>query len=953
MYKKYLIRTRVVAVACVLAFTTMACGVAATGNAADTSVSATSSSEPQSAADKAESKTLESVINNGSFGQSSDDVNKEETVYVAGDATGANNSVTVSEWLKNKDGSTTITDESKLSDIKNIKGNEEYTVNKDGTITWNANGNDIYYQGTTSTQLPVDVRVSYKLDGKDITPQELAGKSGTVTIRFDYTNRAKQTVQVNGQNEDIYTPFAMISGVMLPTDKFSHVQVSNGKVISDANAYIVMGVGLPGLKDSLKLNEDKLKDIELTDKDVSIPDYVEITADTNDFQLGMTMTMATSDALSDLGFNDLDNSDRIDEVNSKLNDVTDGVDQLVDGSGELKDGTGKLYDGTKTLKDGAGKLNKGAGDLQGGISDYTGGVSKIADGASQLDDGLFTMKDGVTALWSGTNELSNGITTAYNGSSTLKSGTASALTGACKLKDGAAAIDTAVAESVTQADQQYWAIKEAEYLLGKMNPNNPSGVRLGASLMRAAVVSAPAVTLDLQGGSYADSADANVTVNTDTDADGNKVYSLDKPKTPDREGYTFKGWYETVDTTADPIADDAWPISITKSVTLYAGWVKVTDNAADVEKSADTGKSVQESGSASDSEQAADSKSSTNTDSSSDSSVNDSQETTDASVSTENADDAKTEESAAESAGTQVADQSRLANVISSHIILFAGSDSSNMLSESGYNAFKAQIDGFKMTGATLSTVLNNNAMSGRMGAVYQAKAQALDTLLRGTTGAGLSDWANYSADAYTAELTTLRVMEESARKTGTSLGTLKSSLDQLSGGASDLAGGIGQLDNGAGSLNDGLSQLNAGGEQLSGGVYDLAGGVTKLKDGSAALRSGTDELSANSGKLNSGAADLVKGTSDLDSGAADLQNGAGRLDEGAADLTDGIVKFNDEGISKISEAFDGDIRSFSDRLQAINKASADYTSFGGADKSQKSNVKFFIKTAGITTEDD
>ena len=210
---------------------------------------------------------------------------------------------------------------------------------------------------------------------------------------------------------------------------------------------------------------------------------------------------------------------------------------------------------------------------------------------------------------------------------------------------------------MTQADQQYWAIKEAEYLLGKMSP---AGVHLGVSLMRAAVVSAPSVTLDLQGGSYADSGDANMTVNTNTDDDGNTIYSLDKPKTPDREGYSFKGWYETADTTADPIADDAWPFSITESITLYAGWVNNTDNAAAIEKSADTGKSVQESGSASDSEQAADSKSSTNTDSSADASISDRQETTDASVSTENADDAKTEESAAESAGTQVADQSRL-----------------------------------------------------------------------------------------------------------------------------------------------------------------------------------------------------------------------------------------------------------------------------------------------------
>ena len=220
--------------------------------------------------------------------------------------------------------------------------------------------------------------------------------------------------------------------------------------------------------------------------------------------------------------------------------------------------------------------------------------------------------------------------------------------------------------------------------------------------------------------------------------------------------------------------------------------------------------------------------------------------------------------------------------------------------------------------------------------------------------------------------------LEKNAMKegkaTGSDLFMLDTGAESLASGASTLYTGLGQLDAGAGTLNSGLSQLASGGASLVSGTQTLSDGVSSLKSGSSQLVGGINTLNSNSAKLNSGAADLATGMVTLDNGVSDLlngtvtlgngvgtlssgaksvQNGAKKLNTGAGDLTDGIAKFNDEGVSKISEAFDGDIQSFSDRLQAVNKASEDYTSFGGAASDQKSTVKFFFKTAGITTDED
>ena len=209
------------------------------------------------------------------------DGEKEETVYVMADAYGEKKSVVVSEWLKNTAGAAEIKDKSELSDIENVKGDETFT--RDGqNLTWQADGKPIYYQGTSEKELPISVKVSYTLDGKTVKAEELAGAKGTVKIRFDYENKAKEG--------DAYAPFLCVSGMLLDGENFSEVEVSSGKVIADGTRFIVVGLAMPGLQDSLNLSEDS---------QVSIPSYVEVTAQATNFSMDMALTFATPFVLSE------------------------------------------------------------------------------------------------------------------------------------------------------------------------------------------------------------------------------------------------------------------------------------------------------------------------------------------------------------------------------------------------------------------------------------------------------------------------------------------------------------------------------------------------------------------------------------------------------------------------------------------------------------------------------
>lgn len=331
---------------------------------------------------------------------------KEETVYVNADAAGNTDEITVSNWLKNSgDVSGKLTDKSTLNDIKNVKGDEKYTADGD-KITWNTDGKDIYYQGTTDKELPVSVKLTYYLDGKEIQPNKLKGKSGHLKIKVNYENKSKKNVEVNGKTENMYTAFVMMTGMILPNDNFTNVTIDNGKVISDGNRSIVVGFGMPGLKESLNL--DDIKDAD----DLTIPESLEVEADVTDFEMSSTFTVGLSDLTKDL---DLDNIADMDSLQNALDELDDAALELVSGSNTLSDGTKTLADGVDSYTEGADTLNDAIqkylskdGELSGSVTEYVNGVNKVVKGVNDYAKGTTTLANGVTSYVGGEKKLAKG-----------------------------------------------------------------------------------------------------------------------------------------------------------------------------------------------------------------------------------------------------------------------------------------------------------------------------------------------------------------------------------------------------------------------------------------------------------------------------------------------------------------------------------------------------------------
>lgn len=314
-------------------------------------------------------------------------ISKDETVYVLAGADGSVQKIIVSDWLKNELGSASLTDKSGLSNIENVKGDESYSINGDNMTVWDAQGNDIYYQGDIQKELPVGLTVRYTLNGKAVSPEQLKGQSGKVTIRFDYENRQYETVQINGQNRRIYVPFAMLTGMILDNDTFRNVTVTNGKLVNDGDRTVVVGLAFPGLQENLNLSRDQL----------SIPCSVEITADVTDFSLGMTVTLACNDLFSQLGDVDLGSLDAA----GSLNKLTDAMDQLLNGSSAL-------YDGLTTLLDKSGELAAGVEELAQGAAAIKAGADSLDEGAAELKAGLADLSEGLNKLSANSAALNGG-----------------------------------------------------------------------------------------------------------------------------------------------------------------------------------------------------------------------------------------------------------------------------------------------------------------------------------------------------------------------------------------------------------------------------------------------------------------------------------------------------------------------------------------------------------------
>lgn len=352
---------------------------------------------------------------------------KSETVYAVMDADGNTTDVSVSEWLKNEDKANHLSDYSNLKNIKNTSGDEK--VSRDGNkLVWAAKGKDIHYTGDYDGELPVNVKVSYYLNGTKVSADEIAGKKGNVKIRFDYD--INDSVKENGYS--LTRPYAIVSAVVLSNDNFTNVTVNNGKAVNDGNSTAVVGIALPGMSDNLQIDE------------LDIPDHVTINAKTTNFEIDGTYTVADSGFMNDVDTTKLDDAtSQVDELETALDKLSDASKKLVDGSSKLAKGASKLADsssqiedGTETLKDGTKSLKNGSKDLKAGTGDLKSGVKNLSDGADKLVVGAQDLSSGTTQLKEGTEALNSSV----NGENGLAGDNGSAK----KLSSGAAKVDIGI-----------------------------------------------------------------------------------------------------------------------------------------------------------------------------------------------------------------------------------------------------------------------------------------------------------------------------------------------------------------------------------------------------------------------------------------------------------------------------------------------------------------------------
>lgn len=309
---------------------------------------------------------------------------KDETVYVLANAEGEAKRVIVSDWLTNPDGEKDLADATTLKDAKAVKGS---AFLKDG-VWYNADGADVYYQGDAEDALPVNLTVSYTLDGEAKTAAEMTGKSGRVTIRV--------ACDVKETKDGVKVPFAALTAALLDNDVFTNIEVTNGRFLDDGDRTVVVGWALPGLQETLKLDAET----------VTLPEYVEISAEAKNFEAPTTLTVVTNELFSAVDVDSIDAT----ELTENINRLKDGMAQLKDGASRLADGVSALKDGAKTLADGATELKNGAEALKESANPLGDGVSQLNDGATALETGSAQLTEGLNTLTANNEALASGAT---------------------------------------------------------------------------------------------------------------------------------------------------------------------------------------------------------------------------------------------------------------------------------------------------------------------------------------------------------------------------------------------------------------------------------------------------------------------------------------------------------------------------------------------------------------
>ena len=316
---------------------------------------------------------------------------KDETVYTNAKSNGEQYQTIVTDHLINEEDEKLLKDMTNLLNIENTSGDEKFT--QDGeSLVWEADSNDIYYKGEIDQELPVKLNIKYELDGKEISSDEIAGKSGKVKITISFENKEEHEVQINGKTEKMYTPFVVATGTYINNDNNKNIEVTNGKAIDDGSKTMVVGLTFPGMQESLNIDKDTLE----------IPTSIEITMETTNFEMNNIINYTTPKLIED---SELD-------IFSKLDDIYSKVETLQSASKQIENGAKTLSDGTTTYVEKSEEFNQA-------LNKFSNGVSSANTSYSSIDTGIKNLNAQVPDLTSGTKSLSDNLGAVNNGVKTM------------------------------------------------------------------------------------------------------------------------------------------------------------------------------------------------------------------------------------------------------------------------------------------------------------------------------------------------------------------------------------------------------------------------------------------------------------------------------------------------------------------------------------------------------
>ena len=823
-----------------------------TVNAAKTSTKAETTQESTDKKDKKDNKDdeedLKEVLSSKISKAADEEVGKEETVYVVADNSGKAKDVIVSDWLKNPDGNETIEDVSDLKDIKNVKGKEKFEE-KDGKITWKAKGKDIYYQGKTDKELPVKQTISYYLDGEKMDPDEIAGKSGKVTIRFDYKNNQKTTTTVDGKKYSVYVPFTIMTGMILD-DSFTNVEVKNGKVISDGDKNMVVGVAMPGLKDSLKVTSSDFSE------DIDIPEYVEVTADVKDFSMDMTMSVMLSGITS---------SDNVEDF-VDLSDLDDAIDTLSDSSSQLADGTKELREGLEQLRS---------------------KVPALADGANTLNSSTESLRNGVSSL----DATLNTAMTEEEKAAASKQASETVDAQADSIKKQAADTVASQKKSIEKqasdtVDKQADSIKkQAADTVASQKESIEKQASATVDAQAEAIKKQAADTVAAQQAEIAKQAEALVTAQeADIKSQADQLVDAEAGNIQKLAAAAVKAEFDAGQRQA--IEDQA---KATTTSTVSAA-LKGNAQLLPILKAGIKANVAAAGGSISDEDATAQA-----------------YQLIDAMAVQIGEGAAPNVAAACENAATQAAQKAAVTGA--------------------KQGAEKGAVAGAKqgasqgaVAGATLAAqqaAVTGAKQGAAAGAVSGATAAAQQAAVTGAkSGAAAGAVSGATAAAQQAAITGAKSGAAQGAVTGATEAAQTAALSGAKSGAAQ--GAIAGAESAKKTVAAGIEAVQSNG-------YSLVTGMDALKNGTQAL---ADQVPA-------------------------LTDGVGKLADGSVTLNEGMVKFDEEGIQKLADTYNGDVKGMLNKVVAVMQAGSDYQSFSDISEDTLGEVKFIIRTEGVGTDED